>query len=1093
VAGPSAARPGEKGLLLQASGLLVISLLPRLVDLGVFITWDELMWVHRSVHFGQALLSGNWAATFRTGHPGVTTTWLGALGIGLQRLLTALPSPQAWSGLLQLSSLDPQNAEALRQLAPLLVATEIPIAVFTALIVVLFWFLARSVMGPRVALWGAVLNALDPFLLAYSRVVHLDALLAGLMSVGLLSLLVHLYRPSGLRWLLLSAVAIGMAVLTKSPALFMLPLGVTLIAFCGKRRVRTVMLWSVVAMATYVAFWPSMWVQPLDTMRLVLDKSIGYAGHAEETSQFFRGIGGTDPGLLFYPVVLLFRASPLTLFGLAAALLLLRRENQGRRGVWAALATYVLLFGLAMSLGAKKFDRYLLPCVFALNSIAALGWVLLGRRIMRSSRRSVNADQKLPQGEPLQLAGGSNPGSAYCTKWMLTGGAALALIQSLLVLPSHPYYLAWYNPLVGGLREAVRVLPVGWGEGLEKAADYLNSLPNAELLTVSSSGMPGMAPKFKGRTLALARPSLIQADYAVIYVSDRQGSPSPVDDLMSEAALQYVAYIDGVEYAWVYANESQRATLERMSSQGKAGDAVLISGPSLVAEHYEGPMVSHVLQESQSEATTLAALREVAAGRERIWYLQFPVRTSAAGSIAYHQLASHAYLVSHWESSLTSLSLYEMPEGVDFAPIRLRATDGPVIFGDQLRLLRYGLADPCIGWGQSLGVRLEWESMTALPQDCTVFLHLIDETGHLWGQVDLPLLSARAENSTARTAAEPVSVSYLLAPWPAIPPGSYRLVGGVYHSDTQQRLPVIDSQGHERGTTIALGSVQVSPSPVHPTVAELAIPHPLRREIGDSVLLLGYELWPATVHPGTSLHLELFWSVKGTVAEDLTLLLELGGVREMLPIPNSYYPSTRWTTGDVLRGQFELSIPADLPPDDYALHLNLVEPSGKRLSTNDVSIGHVQVEGRTRIFDIPTMTCALDLLLGDEIKLLGYDAPKLETGTESELSVTLYWQAERTTDSAYMAFVHVLDSEGQLIAQRDSSPQNGAAPTTSWLSGEVIRDEYTITVPSEVLAGPLGIEVGMYDPTTGERLPVYDMLGSRLEDDRALLTTLERE
>jgi hypothetical protein len=124
---------------------------------------------------------------------------------------------------------------------------------------------------------------------------------------------------------------------------------------------------------------------------------------------------------------------------------------------------------------------------------------------------------------------------------------------------------------------------------------------------------------------------------------------------------------------------------------------------------------------------------------------------------------------------------------------------------------------------------------------------------------------------------------------------------------------------------------------------------------------------------------------------------------------------------------------------------------------------------------------------------LGYDAPKLETGTESELSVTLYWQAERTTDSAYMAFVHVLDSEGQLIAQRDSSPQNGAAPTTSWLSGEVIRDEYTITVPSEVLAGPLGIEVGMYDPTTGERLPVYDMLGSRLEDDRALLTTLERE
>jgi hypothetical protein len=676
---------------------------------------------------------------------------------------------------------------------------------------------------------------------------------------------------------------------------------------------------------------------------------------------------------------------------------------------------------------------------------------------------------------------------------MLVAGAALTLIQGLLVVPSHPYYLAWYNPLLGGLRQAVHELPVGWGEGLEKAADYLNSLPNAELLTISSSGMPGMAPKFRGRTLALARPSLVQADYAVIYVSDRQGRPSPVDDLISEAALQYVARIDGVEYAWVYANDSQRAPLERLASQAKAADALLISGPSLLAKHYEGPMVSRVLQENQPEAKTLATLRDLAADWERIWYVQFPSRPSAAGSDAHVQLASRSYLVSHWESPLTSLSLYGIPEGADFAPIQLRSNDGPFLFGDQLRLLRYGLADPSIGWGQNLGIQLEWETMAAFAEDCTVFLHLIDETGHLWGQVDLPLPNAGAENSTVSSDVEPGLVSYLLAPWPAIPPGRYRLVGGVYYADTEQRLSVIDHQGRERGTTLVLGSVQVSPSPVRPAVTELAIPHPLRREIGSSVLLLGYELWPTTVQPGASLHLELFWSVEGTVAEGLSLLLELGSIREILQFPNSYYPSTRWRIGDVLRGQFEFSIPADIPPDDYALRFNLVEPSGQHVSTKGVTIGHVQVEGRTRIFSIPTMDRSLDLRLGDRIKLLGYDTPRVEMGTESELSLILYWQAERTTDSAYKAFVHVLDSEGQLIAQRDSSPQNGVAPTTSWLPGEVIRDGYTITVPSEVLADPLAIEVGMYDPATGNRLPVYDILGSRLEHDRALLTILERE
>ena len=215
-------------------------------------------------------------------------------------------------------------------------------------------------------------------------------------------------------------------------------------------------------------------------------------------------------------------------------------------------------------------------------------------------------------------------------------------------------------------------------------------------------------------------------------------------------------------------------------------------------------------------------------------------------SNAHVQLASRSYLVSHWESPLTSLSLYEMPKGADFAPIQLRSSDGPFLFGDQLRLLRYGLADPSIGWGQNLGIQLEWETMAAFPEDCTVFLHLIDETGHLWGQVDLPLPNAGAENSTVSSDVEPGSVSYLLAPWPAIPPGRYRLVGGVYYADTEQRLSVIDHQGRERGTTLVLGAVQVSPSPVRPAVTELAIPHPLRREIGSSVLLLGYELWPTT-------------------------------------------------------------------------------------------------------------------------------------------------------------------------------------------------------------------------------------------------------
>ena len=43
-----------------------------------------------------------------------------------------------------------------------------------------------------------------------------------------------------------------------------------------------------------------------------------------------------------------------------------------------------------------------------------------------------------------------------------------------------PYALAYYNPLVGGGPAASRVLLVGWGEGLDQVAAYLNAQPSSE-------------------------------------------------------------------------------------------------------------------------------------------------------------------------------------------------------------------------------------------------------------------------------------------------------------------------------------------------------------------------------------------------------------------------------------------------------------------------------------------------------------------------------------------------------------------------------------------------------------------------------------
>jgi len=102
------------------------------------------------------------------------------------------------------------------------------------------------------------------------------------------------------------------------------------------------------------------------------------------------------------------------------------------------------------------------------------------------------------------------------------------------------------------------------------------------------------------------------------------------------------------------------------------------------------------------------------------------------------------------------------------------------------------------------------------------------------------------------------------------------------------------------------------------------------------------------------------------------------------------------------------------------------------------------------------------------------------------IQLTLYWQALHEMSVSYTVFTHLLDAEEGLWGQMDSIPLRGEAPTTSWVSGEVVTDEYEIVVDTDAPPGEYVIEVGMYDASTGERLPVYDT-SAELEGHRVLL------
>jgi hypothetical protein len=86
--------------------------------------------------------------------------------------------------------------------------------------------------------------------------------------------------------------------------------------------------------------------------------------------------------------------------------------------------------------------------------------------------------------------------------------------------------------------------------------------------------------------------------------------------------------------------------------------------------------------------------------------------------------------------------------------------------------------------------------------------------------------------------------------------------------------------------------------------------------------------------------------------------------------------------------------------------------------------------------------------------------------------LALEWQSLRPVETDYTVFVHIVDQEGTIWAQRDSVPAGGELPTSSWELGEIVSDEYEMMIPVDGPREGYAVEVGLYDPESGVRLPV---------------------
>jgi hypothetical protein len=120
-----------------------------------------------------------------------------------------------------------------------------------------------------------------------------------------------------------------------------------------------------------------------------------------------------------------------------------------------------------------------------------------------------------------------------------------------------------------------------------------------------------------------------------------------------------------------------------------------------------------------------------------------------------------------------------------------------------------------------------------------------------------------------------------------------------------------------------------------------------------------------------------------------------------------------------------------------------------------------------------TMETPVDIRFGEHITLLGFTIAATELSPGDIVQVTLFWQTAEPLDRRYKVFLHLIDANGALVAQRDGEPGGNLALTTTWRPGESVVDNHGLLIPAGTPAGPHRLMLGLYDLSDpAARLPV---------------------
>ena len=290
---------------------------------------------------------------------------------------------------------------------------------------------------------------------------------------------------------------------------------------------------------------------------------------------------------------------------------------------------------------------------------------------------------------------------------------------------------------------------------------------------------------------------------------------------------------------------------------------------------------------------------------------------------------------------------------------------------------------------------------------------------------------------------------------------------------------------------ILLAATQPELFRVHsPPDTALPAQQPVHVDFADEIRLLGVDLPGNVVRQGQSLTVVSYLRALHSLDTDYTIFLHMDDAvsgETIATVDISHpggIPTSDWATGLYVRSPLQLTVPVELDPIQYVLHLGFYDSATGDLLPVQNGSGDLYEAGRVWVVDAdnahpPAGPHARFDADGNGIELLGAEMDDGE--------LVLYWRSDGYVSDNYSVFVHLIDEAGNMIGQLDGAPYANRYPTSAWRPEQVITDRRPIDPAGPGSVSIDRVAIGLYNPVDGTRLPAYDAQDNPLPDNMVIV------